>query len=123
LTPTRLAYLIAQHIEVNPNLIRLEDFMPYLEHISRVDLSLFFEILGHAARHTAEEILPWVKVPTLIIAGARDGFTPRWLSEEMHRRIPGAELLVVEDGSHTTPIEEPAVVIDAIERHLAKAGL
>jgi len=120
LVPTRLAYAIAARLEINGELVRLEDFMPYLEHIAGVDLPLFLEMLGHAGRHSAREILPTVDVPTLIVAGDRDNFTPFALSEEMHRMIPGAELLVVEGGSHTAPIERPQLVDDAVARLVAR---
>jgi pimeloyl-ACP methyl ester carboxylesterase len=120
LVPTRLAYAVAARVEINGDLVRLEDFMPYLEHIANVDLPLFLEMLAHAGRHSAREILPAVDVPALIVAGDRDGFTPLALSEEMHRLIPGSELLVVENGSHTAPIERPQLVNDAILRLLRR---
>jgi pimeloyl-ACP methyl ester carboxylesterase len=92
--------------------------MPYLEHIARVDLPLFVEMLAHAGRHSAREILPTIDVPTLVVAGERDNMTPRILSEEMHKSIPGSSLLVVEGGSHTAPIERPHFVNDAVARFL-----
>jgi pimeloyl-ACP methyl ester carboxylesterase len=118
MVPTRLAFDLATRFEVNPDFVRLEDFMPYLEHIARVDLPLFIEMLGHAGRHSARELLPCIDVPTLIVAGERDGFTPRALSEEMARLIPGASLLIVDDGTHTAPIERPHLVNDAVRRFL-----
>jgi pimeloyl-ACP methyl ester carboxylesterase len=120
LVPTRLAFALAARMEINADLIRLEDFMPYLEHISRVDLPLFLDMLAHAGRHSAKEILPTVDVPTLIVAGARDNMTPRALSDEMARLIPRAQLLVVEGGSHTAPIERPHFVNEAVQRFLAE---
>jgi pimeloyl-ACP methyl ester carboxylesterase len=120
LVPTRLAFALAARMEINAELVRLEDFMPYLEHIARVDLPLFIDMLAHAGRHSARELLPAIDVPTLIVAGERDHMTPRELSEEMRRQIPGAELLVVEGGSHTAPIERPHLVNEAISRFLAK---
>jgi pimeloyl-ACP methyl ester carboxylesterase len=118
--PTQLAFAIATRVEVNPDLIRMDDFMPYLEHIARVDLPLFVEMLGHAGRHSAREILSTIDIPTLIVAGERDGFTPMALSHEMNDLIPGAELLVVEQGSHTAPIERPHLVNEAVGRFLRK---
>jgi len=118
--PTRLAFAIATRTEVNPDLIRMDDFMPYLEHIARVDLPLFVDMLGHAGRHSAKEILPTIDIPTLIVAGERDGFTPMALSREMSDVIPGAELLVVEEGSHTAPIERPHLVNEAVARFLRR---
>jgi pimeloyl-ACP methyl ester carboxylesterase len=116
--PTRLAFAMAARLEINAELVSLEDFMPYLEHIARVDLPLFVDMLAHAGRHTAREILATIDVPSLIIAGERDNMTPMTLSEEMHRTIPGSELLVVKDGSHTAPIERPQLVNEAVLRFL-----
>ena len=118
IVPTRLAYALAARLEINAELVRLEDFMPYLEHIARVDLPLFVDMLAHAGRHSAREVLPTIDVPTLIVAGENDHMTPRTLSEEMRTTIPGAELLVVEGGSHTAPIERPQLVNDMVSRLL-----
>ena len=59
-------------------------------------------------------------MPTLIVSGERDGFTPAALSTEMHQRIPGAELMVVAGGSHTAPIERPGEVTQRITEFLRK---
>ena len=57
LIPTELAYQIATRFEINGELIRREDFFPYLEHMARVDVRLFLEMLAAAGRHTARELL------------------------------------------------------------------
>jgi pimeloyl-ACP methyl ester carboxylesterase len=116
--PTNLAYTLATLTEVNAELVRREDFFPYLQHIAHVDVRLFFDMLAAAGRHTAREILPEVDVPTQIIAGDRDGFTPMQLSEEMHEKIAGSRLHVVANGSHTAPIEKPGEVNEAIVEFL-----
>ncbi len=51
------------------------------------------------------ELLDDIKVPTLIVAGSRDLITPAFLSEEMHRKIPGSELVVFEGSGHMAPWE------------------
>ena len=51
------------------------------------------------------ELLDDVSVPTLIVAGQRDLITPAFLSEEMARRIPDAELVVFEGCGHMSPFE------------------
>ena len=116
--PTDLAYQIATSVELNGALIRREDFFPYLEHMARVDVRLFLDMLAAAGRHTARELLEGIDVPTLVIAGSRDTFTPMSLSEEMAHAIPNAELHVVTDGSHTAPIEKPREVNDRVVRFL-----
>ena len=120
LIPTELAYQIATRFEINGELIRRDDFFPYLEHMARVDVRLFLEMLAAAGRHTARELLAHVAVPTLIVAGDRDGFTPADLSAEMHRLIRDSELHVVAGGSHTAPIERPAEVTERIADFLRK---
>ena len=57
LVPTELAYQIATRFEINGELIRRDDFFPYLEHMARVDVRLFLEMLAAAGRHTARELL------------------------------------------------------------------
>jgi len=125
LIPTELAYIVSKTVEVNPELIRREDFFPYLEGISKVDPLLFMEMLAHAGRHSARELLSEIDVPVLVIAGDRDGFTPMALSKTMGEKIPHADLRVVEGGSHTTPIEKPelvnSAVIDFLEQRIRTA--
>jgi pimeloyl-ACP methyl ester carboxylesterase len=118
--PTELAYQIATKVEINGPLIRREDFFPYLEGIARIDVRLFLNMLAGAGRHSAKDILPTVTVPTLVLSGKLDSFTPMSLSEEMHELIPGSELHVVSDGSHTAPIERPAEVLAVIASFLQR---
>jgi len=120
LVPTRLAYEIATRLEINRELVQSEDFMPYLEGMARMDTRLFVAMLGEAGRHSADDLLPEVAVPTLVVAGSRDGFTPPDRSHAMAAAIPGSELLVVEQGSHTAPIERPEIVNEALAGFLAR---
>lgn len=117
---TELAYQIATRFELNGELIRREDFIPYLEHMASIDVRLFLEMLASAGRHSARELLEDIEVPTLIVSGERDGFTPARLSQEMHELIRESELYVVPDGSHTAPIERPAEVTARIADFLRK---
>jgi pimeloyl-ACP methyl ester carboxylesterase len=120
--PTRLAYEIATLIEPNEALIEPRDFMPYLEGMSRIDVRLFLDMLAAACQHSATDLLGTIEVPTLVIGGDQDTFTPPELSKAMHEAIPGADLLMIEGGSHTALIERPeqvnAAVIDFLRRRL-----
>jgi len=44
--------------------------------------------------------LPAIDCPTLVIGGARDIFTPPWMSEEIAAAIPGAERHLYPDAGH-----------------------
>jgi pimeloyl-ACP methyl ester carboxylesterase len=114
LLPTRLALAIAGRVEINRELVDPEAFMPYLEGMARMDVRVFLAMLAAAGAHSADEWLPSIDAPTLVVAGVRDGFTPPARSREMAAAIPGAELLEIADGTHTTPIERPALVREAV---------
>jgi pimeloyl-ACP methyl ester carboxylesterase len=108
--PTRLAYEVASRLEIRRELVEPADFMPYLEGMARVDARLFVAMLSAAGQHSADELLPTIEVPTLVVAGARDGFTPPERSRAMADAIPAAELLEIPNASHTAPIERPHLV-------------
>jgi pimeloyl-ACP methyl ester carboxylesterase len=120
---TELAYQIAVHGDVNGRLVRREDFRPYLTHLARMDLRHFFTLVMDAGRHDLLGHLDTIRVPTLIFAGERDTYTPPWLSDVMHARIPGSELTTVPGGTHTAPIEMPELVTTRIARWLDEHGL
>ena len=110
LLPTRLAYEIATRLEIQRDLVEPADFMPYLEGMAHIDARLFVAMLSSAGQHSAEELLPAITAPTLVVVGARDGFTPPDRGRAMAAAIPGAELLEIPNASHTAPIERPHLV-------------
>jgi pimeloyl-ACP methyl ester carboxylesterase len=108
--PTRLSYEIASRMEIRRELVEPNDFMPYLEGMARIDVRLFTAMLSAAGQHSAEELLPDILAPTLVVVGARDGFTPPERGRAMAAAIPSAELLEIPNASHTAPIERPQLV-------------
>ena len=105
--PTELSLQYALWFEANRHLVRREDMQVYLSHLAQMDPLVFLRTLESAAEHTAWDHLAKIDVPTLIVAAEHDKFTPLWLSQRMHRAIPGSELLVVRSGTHSAPIELP----------------
>lgn len=120
LLPTRLAYEVASRLEIRRELVEPQDFMPYLEGMARIDVRLFVAMLASAGQHTTEDLLPEIRVPVLVIAGGRDGFTPPERSRAMVEAIPGAELLEIPNASHTAPIERPHLVVQTIRDFLVR---
>jgi len=118
LVPTRLALAIAGKVEINTELIRVGDFIPYLDHLGHIDVQVFLALLDDVSRRTAEEDLPAIDRPTLVLAAERDSFTPPLLAERMHRRVPSSEFLQVPLASHTMPIEMPDLVNLRVEKFL-----
>jgi len=120
LLPTKLAFSLAARLEINADLMQASDFMPYLRGLSRVEVPFFLSMLASASEHSAIDLLPRVAAPTLVVAGEEDGFTPPDLSQAMADAIPEAELLVVQAGSHTAPLERPDLVGRTVREFLAR---
>ncbi len=57
-----------------------------------------------------------------MIAGREDVGAPVALSEAMQQRIPGAELVVIDEAAHLSVVEQPAAFGAAIDRFLARVG-
>jgi pimeloyl-ACP methyl ester carboxylesterase len=92
--------------DIDPSRVRPEDVEPYFRHALHVDFTLFARMLQAAGEHTAEDLLPQVRVPTLVVAGSRDTFTPPEVSAAMAEAIPSAQLVLIPGGSHILPLEE-----------------
>ena len=113
-----LTLQLALSLELNRELMQRNDLVPYFDHLARMDPTVFIRTLESMAEHTAWDHLPHIDVPTLIIGGERDRFTPVWLSRRMAEAIPHSEFMVVPRGSHTAPLEQPQLVGERIDRFL-----
>ena len=94
------------------------DIAKYLEHLEHMDAQVFMRMVHLMADHDMTEFLPQIRVPTLVIAGERDIFTPLHRSHAMAENIPGAELLVLAEASHAAIVEDPETINLRIERFL-----
>lgn len=86
-----------------------------------MDLDAYFRTLEGLGDHDAMDVLPTIDVPTLVITGDRDLLTPRRTAEGIARKIPGAQLYVIEGGTHYTAVEFPELVNLRIDRFLREA--
>lgn len=77
----------------------------------QLDFVAFRDCVETLITHDAEHVLRKIDVPTLILGGGRDFFTPRSFSEEMAGRIDGAELHIINDASHYCAVEYPDVIV------------
>lgn len=103
---------------VHPTLSPRDWLPPYLEHMKKLDPRVFFSLARAIRDHDATDLLPHVKVPTLVIAGERDFFCPPRVAKEMAGIIPGAELFIVPSGSHAAIIEQPELFDARLARFL-----
>ncbi|MGE4032398.1 MAG: alpha/beta fold hydrolase, partial [Thermoleophilia bacterium] len=49
--------------------------------------------------------LPGIGIPTLILHGADDARSPRAVAEDLHRRIPGSRLILLDGVGHVANME------------------
>jgi pimeloyl-ACP methyl ester carboxylesterase len=103
---------------VHPDLCPKEAFEPYFAHLAELDLRGYFALARDLLSHDASELLPHIRVPALVVAGERDLFTPVQRSREMAARIPGAELLLLREGSHAALVEQPELIALSVEKFL-----
>lgn len=60
-----------------------------------------------------------IKAKTLVLVGRDDPGTPPSAAEEIHRRIMGSRLVVIDNASHQLALEQPELFRDEVRRHLA----
>lgn len=69
----------------------------------RALLETYEEVVGDADPSVLSEVL----APVLVVAGRRDRFTTLGMAHELARRLPDAEMVVYDKGTHFVPIEYP----------------
>lgn len=93
-----------------------------LHYFSRLDFTIYSRILLHLADHSAADLLPEIHVPVLIVHGRQDIFTPLDVARTMADRIPNSQLLVLDKGTHYTPVEYPDRINEQIEIFFSELG-
>lgn len=58
-------------------------------------------------------------VPTLVMCGSDDQVTPPALGRELHEKIPGSRLVIVEGAGHMVMLEQPRATNEAIRAFLS----
>ncbi|WP_433297487.1 alpha/beta fold hydrolase [Actinoplanes sp. CA-030573] len=73
---------------------------------------------GRAERPDYQESLAEVRVPTLIVVGSGDVFTPVAEAELIEKLVPGSELVVIDGAGHLPGVEQPHAFNEALLRFL-----
>lgn len=76
---------------------------------------------GELSRFDVRDRLGDITAPTLIVAGRHDWVTPPGQAEDIHQRVPGSQLVVLEDSGHMGFVEEQATYLDHVRRFLTAA--
>jgi pimeloyl-ACP methyl ester carboxylesterase len=69
---------------------------------------------GRAQRVDYLPVLKRIQVPTLVVVGREDVYTPLVLAEQIYEQIPGAKLTVIENAGHMPNLEQPSAFNEAL---------
>lgn len=73
---------------------------------------------GRAERPDYTELLSRIAVPTLVVVGAEDAYTPVGDALEIHERIPDSRLRIIDEAAHMPNLEQPDVFNAALDEFL-----
>lgn len=62
---------------------------------------------GRAQRGDYTPLLRDIRIPTLVVVGSEDVYTPVAMTEQLRDGIPGAELAVIQGAGHMPNVERP----------------
>lgn len=82
--------------------------------LASVRKEAYLKTLEGVTRYRTEGKVEDIDVPCLVVCGADDPLTTPDMSRDMHARINGAELCIIDDAGHLSNIEQPAAFNDAV---------
>jgi pimeloyl-ACP methyl ester carboxylesterase len=111
---------------------------PMLSDTARKNPALFEQLKQMVLRHSpqdfngqiqallnrphAETVLSLIQVPTLLISGSKDKWSPVSQHEGIQQQIPGSRLVVLEGVGHMSTIEAPEEIAGAMREWLSQSN-
>lgn len=77
---------------------------------------------GRAQRGDYTPMLRDIRVPTLVVVGSEDVYTPVVMAEQLRDGIPGAELAVIQGAGHMPNMERPDAFNAALRSWMCSLG-
>lgn len=111
---------MAQRFGMVSKTLDVEAFRDVAAGFKTIDWKIYTELLEKLGEHDARDVLPTIDCPTLIITGDKDMITPPATAERMHRAVADSRLVVIEGGTHYTPVEYPHVIQQEVLDFLAR---
>ena len=129
LTPEQVQKFVAERRNATPESLRrllgskarggaFEDLM---QSVAAVREKPYLKTLEASVAQDRASPLEDIRAPTLVVAGSEDSVYPLPIARDMARRIPGAELAVIEGAGHLVNLEQPErfndIVLAFLRRH------
>ncbi len=86
----------------------------------QIDWAIYSDLLARLDEHDAEEVLATIDIPVAIVTASGDLMTPPATAEHMHRLIRGSRLVMIQGGTHYTPVEAPRIIVEELDRWLSR---
>lgn len=101
---------------VHPDRLADAAFMDVIHQmIARAPVAQFeAQVEALLARPDRSALLPTINIPTLVLCGNEDSWSPLGRHAEMVRRIPGSVLAAIPQCGHMSTLEQPAAVTRAL---------
>ena len=80
------------------------------------------QIKALLGRPDGSDVLRSITVPTLLMCGRQDSWSPVTQHQAMQALAPAAEFDVIEEAGHMAPMEQPEAVAQSLERWMARCG-
>lgn len=104
----------------NIRLTQFKDIEMYGRGVSRLDLSVFFELFHHVLNFDGTDTLFSIDKPCLVIAGEKDFITPVEFQKEIAHKTDGSEFFFVPYGSHCCQLDFPELINYRLQEFLDK---
>jgi pimeloyl-ACP methyl ester carboxylesterase len=116
------AFTWARRLGVIGEQVSSDTFARLVSSLLEFDVMSYVGTLDRLGEYDASSVLPQVDVPTLVIGGDRDPFTPRASLEALVQGIPSAEYLVLPEGTHFVLLDQAERVNLRIEKFWNERG-
>lgn len=111
--------LMGERFRKNP--ARQEEYQTWRRYILGLN-SRAISQFGHAIfnRDSVHDQLSKIDIPTLVIVGEEDIATPPEKAKRIAAALPNSQLVTIPNAGHTSPVEEPSAVTDAINDFMSR---
>jgi pimeloyl-ACP methyl ester carboxylesterase len=118
-----LTHISAYLAGFNTDASTRDDIQAYAEAVCEVASETFFALLEDMSRGETRAILPRVRVPCLVVAGARDRVTPPSEQRALAELLPDSEYVEIPAGSHNVQLDFGEYVSLKVEEYWRKRDL
>ncbi|MBI5508943.1 MAG: alpha/beta hydrolase [Deltaproteobacteria bacterium] len=97
-----------------------EIFADMAKSFATLDLALYGETLRLLDHHSAWDVLPSVRVPTVVMTGERDFMTPTAVAKRMVKLLPDSRFVLLPGCTHYAAAEKPDLINAALDDLIAR---